>query len=194
MNYNNLAFVPIEIDLPKEFMDHSQYPTNWHWWALEQLLDTTGKNIFENKVWRQDLTEEYDVYKNIVNQLPLTDLSNVRLTIQKMPVDPHLDLYKHHFAPPDLYTHFIKNEPCGYRFILKGSKDTLQLFLNGQWITAHVPSVPCCYLINTTSIMHRVLEDPDRTTLYVRGTLDEKKHLEFIEKNLEIYKDYALFV
>lgn len=194
MNYNNIAFLPIQLDIPKEFLDHSKYPTNWHWWSFEQLLQYEGKEIFETKDWREDLGPEYNVYKELVNQLPLTDLSNVRLTVQRVPVEPHLDLYKFHRVPEKLYNHFIENEPCGYRFILKGSNDTLQLFLNGNWVTANVPNVPCCYLINTTSVMHRVLNDPERITLYVRGTVDENKHQEFIKQNLEIYKDYVLYV
>jgi hypothetical protein len=194
MNYNNIAFLPIELDIPEEFHPHSDYPTKWHWWSLEQLLEYDGAEAFENKPWRKTLTKEYDVYKSLVNQLPLVDLSNVRLTVQRTPVEPHIDLYKFHRAPQDLYDHFIKNEPCGYRFVLKGSNDTLQLFLNGVWTTAKLPRSPSCYLINTTSVMHRVLNDPDRTTLYVRGTLDEGKHQEFIRKNLEIYKDYALYI
>jgi hypothetical protein len=39
---------------------------------------------------------------------------------------------------------------------------------------------------------HRIKEDIDRTTIYMRGFLDEKKHQELIKKSFEKYKNYAI--
>lgn len=193
MKFNNLAFIPVAIDVPEISFTHEKYPTQWHWWSFEQLLDYKDTETFSPKSWKE-LPKEYEVYKRMAESLPLVDFSNVRVSRQDKEVAPHYDVHKFHKPPEETYEHFVKNEPCGYRFVLKGSADTLQLYLKDKWVTALIPQVPCCYLINTTSVLHRVLEDKNRLTMYVRGTVDETKHVQLIEKSLELYKDYALYI
>lgn len=192
MDISKLYFIPVDTEITVKDFPLPQKKINWHWWTYEQLLDKSS-GIFDNSPWRQDLDTSLSSLKNIVEQLPLTGFSNVRLTIQNQPVDTHLDIYEKHGLDKELYEHFVSNEPCGYRFLLSGSTDALEVFDGRKWRTARLPASPGCYLINTTRALHRVKEDKDRLTLYVRGTVDVDRHKALIEKNLEKYSDYAIF-
>lgn len=192
MDISKLYFLPIDTKILIKEFPLPQNGINWHWWTYEQLLNKSS-GIFENDPWRTDLDQSLTYLKNLVETLPLTGFSNVRLTIQQVSVDPHLDIYKNHGLDQSLYEHFQINEPCGYRFLLSGSSDALEVFDGKIWRTARLPNNPGCYLINTTKAFHRVKEDKDRLTLYIRGTVDPVLHKKLVEKNLEKYQEYAIF-
>ena len=87
----------------------------------------------------------------------------------------------------------MKNEPAGYRIVLKGKKDVLEIFDGRDWKKVLLPEVPFAYVINSTKFKHRLVGDTGRKTLYVRGSLDDNLHKQLIDKNLKEYYNYALF-
>ena len=87
----------------------------------------------------------------------------------------------------------LKNEPAGYRIVLKGKKDVLEIFDGRDWKKVLLPEVPFAYVINSTKFKHRVVGDTGRKTLYIRGSLDENLHNQLIQRNLKEYYNYALF-
>lgn len=196
MLYNDLAFLPISIDFPKNFNIVNDFPTKFHFWNFKQLLDDTDKGKYETKTWKTDLKNEYTFIKELVNQLPFKELSSVRITKQNDSVLQHIDI------PVDdchttIYENFLKNEPCGYRFVLTNKNTFLQFYIKEQWVNANLPNSPCCYLMNTTKLLHRVVsfgKISERITVYVRGIVDEKKHINYIENNLIDFKESALYI
>ena len=108
---------------------------------------------------------------------------------------PHFDVYLNSkFIEEEELNNIQENEPCGYRLVLKGSTDALEVFDGEKWICPILPSVPCCYLIDSTRLKHRVKNDPGRELLYFRGLVDKTKHLKLIEKSMKKYGDLAIYL
>lgn len=192
MKYKRLLFTPVAFDIPNREIPNIKYshlqPKNFPYWNFEQLLDRDQTP----PQWRDDLDEYRSWLKTLVDQLPFVELHNVRLTRQVARVNTHLDIH-----PKDIriegYERYRASEPHGYRFVLKGGLESLKLLVRGVNVTAKIPHVPCLYVINSTYALHSVDED-DRITLYVRGFVDEKKNDELIEKSLDLYRDYSIWV
>jgi hypothetical protein len=195
MKYKDLLFTPIDFAVPDiNFGDinitHSK-PSYSPYWNFEQLLDHPDPYKGRNS-WRTDLDFARFQLKDMVLQLPLTDLYNVRLTIQTSIVKPHVDINQQD-TPEDCYTEYVESEPCGYRFVLKGSTTSLKMHNNGKILTAQLPSVPGLYLLNSTAGVHSLDGDIGRITLYVRGRINKEKHFTLIESSLEKYEKYAIW-
>lgn len=194
--YSNLAFLPIKVDFFNDFNIIEDFPNKFHFWNYKQLLDENNKSTYDLKSWRTDLSTEYDFVKKLVEQLPYDNLSSVRITKQLHPVLQHLDITTPD-CPLNIYEDFVKNEPCGYRFVLINKNTFLQFFIKEQWVTANLPDNTYCYLMNTTKLLHRVLSFDnisERITVYVRGNVNKEKHLKNIENNLKLYEKYALYM
>jgi len=177
----NILFLPIDIDL-----SHFDFT---------QLDDSTKLKSF-NPYWDSSLVTPDTVIKNgfnrILDQLPLTKITMLSYKIQKSIVGEHVDVYPEMNFKEGELEHIKANEPSGYRFVIKGATDSVEVFNGKEWVTACSPAVPCCYLLNATSGKHRVKADPDRRIIYVRGFLDQSKHRTLIEKSYSKYKDYAI--
>ena len=196
MLYNDLAFLPISIDFPKNFNIINDFPTKFHFWNYKQLLDDENKSKYESKSWKKDLNNEYNFIKKLVQQLPFKELSSVRITKQNNSVLQHIDIPVEE-CPSTIYENFVKNEPCGYRFVLSNNNTFLQFYIKEKWVSANLPNTPCCYLMNTTKLLHRVISFgniSERITVYVRGIVDEEKHIKYVEDNLKNFKESALYI
>jgi hypothetical protein len=176
-----LLFLPIDIDMSG--VNFTQFDKsvkltayNPYWESTQITKDTIVKNDFDK----------------ILNQLPFTEISVVTYKIQQSIVNSHVDVYPSmNFKDAEL-EHIRAHEPAGYRFVLNGNSDSVEVFNGQKWITAYTPNVPCCYLINSTMAKHRVKEDFGRTIIYVRGILDPEKHQSLITLSYNKYKDYAI--
>jgi len=177
----SILFLPIDIDLSN--------------FDFTQLDNSTELKAF-NPYWDSSLITENTIIKNgfnrILGQLPFTKITTLSYKIQKSVVGEHVDVYPAMTFEEDELDHIIANEPSGYRFVIKGATDSIEVFNGKEWVTAHLPTVPCCYVLNATSGKHRVKADADRRIIYVRGFLNESKHKALIEKSYNKYKDYAI--
>ena len=129
--YSNLAFLPIKVDFLNNFNIVEDFPSKFHFWNYKQLLNESNKSPYDIKSWRTDLSTEYDFVKKLVEQLPYDNLSSVRITKQLHPVLQHLDITTPD-CPLNIYENFVKNEPCGYRFVLINKNTFLQFFIYFQ--------------------------------------------------------------
>lgn len=193
---NNLLFLPIDIDLQDlefpELIDTHSDIMGASFWTYEQLLDNNSKDPLP---WRKDLDPIRENYKNIISKLPFETLENIRLSIQSKIVKPHIDVSNETKNKSlENYNHYLENEPCGYRIVISGNKSALKLIVNGSIVTAELPSIPCVYLINSTTCHHFVDRDIGRKTVYIRGKVRPVEHKRMIEKSLDRFKNYAIFL
>lgn len=181
-DFTKLLFLPIDIEIPNITLDRDglyKVPTQFHqpkWW------DTVIVNSDK---------ERMKVFQPIVDQLPYVEPPMIMHKFQNVPVGPHFDVYKAMRIPPEEYQNIQDNEPCGYRMVLSGNFDKLQILANGEWVTPKLPSMPVCYLINSTALKHRVLDDPGREVVYFRGIIDPDKHKKLLERSFSKYGEFA---
>ena len=110
---------------------------------------------------------------------------------QECPVDEHVDVQVEMNVKQNELAHIQAHEPAGYRLVITGSDDVLEVYTGQEWQRAWTPQ-PSCYVINSTQAVHRVRADPGRSLIYIRGILDTEAHNRLIAKSLEKYGDWAI--
>ena len=175
----SILFLPIDINLssteftrPSSSITLKEYNPYW---------TSTPVSVIEN--------DFYDVLK----QLPLEKITTLTHKIQQRQVGSHVDVYPSMTFGDGELDNIKDNEPSGYRFVVNGKVDSIEVFDGKEWVTATLPSVPCCYLLNSTIGKHRVKEDVNREIIYVRGFINSKQHQELIARSLKKYKDFAIY-
>lgn len=188
-----LLFCPIDIEIPKQldFQIHEivKNPDGASFWKSDHLLD---KISYDNNAanWK-DLSADKEIYRSIVESLPFSALHHVRISIQNRPVLPHVDVAKENYSKKD-YQKYLNLEPCGYRLVIDGSKDSLYI-INNSPVQTTLPTVPCLYVINSTTCQHFVSGDLGRKVLYIRGILNKNQHYSLLKRSLKKYKEFAIW-
>lgn len=176
-----ILFLPVDIDMST--------------FNFAQLDDSTKLRSY-NPYWDSSSITEDTVIKNgfdkILSQLPFTKITTLTYKIQQRMVQDHVDVYPSMIFETGELEHIKANEPVGYRFVIHGANDRVEVFNGNSWVTAYTPTIPCCYLLDSTSARHRVKDDTDRRIIYVRGFVDEVKHKELVQKSYAKFKDYAI--
>ena len=186
----NLLYLPIKINIPDINYNISNDNFNlkkyvyFETWSTKQFT-----NINEVK--------KHSSFNIIIEQLPFKQITLFKQSIQLKDVMAHVDVNVNHHSKGQIsneeHDNILKNEPAGYRIVLKGKKDVLEIFDGKEWKRVTLPEVPFAYVINSTKFKHRVVGDNGRETLYIRGSLNENLHKQLIGKNLKEYHSYALF-
>lgn len=179
-----LLFLPIDINLESLKFERSDN------------LKKVPPQFFQPQWWDSVLLDESSVKLNllsVVDQLPFQKISSIMHKFQNQPIGPHYDVYKKMNIDINEMENILSNEPCGYRIVIKGRNDVLKIHDGSKWLTPILPSVPCCYLINSTKLRHMVNDDPGREILYFRGIVDKYRHQELINKSLIKYKEHAVY-
>jgi len=180
---NNLLFLPVDIELTnftfKRYNNSLEQNSFNLWWSASVILD--------------DCVEKND-FNIVLDQLPFTQITRITHKIQTALVHPHVDVMPEMGLKNEEFDHIKNNEPCGYRLVIVGQHDKLKVHNGKEWVTARLPIVPCCYLLNSTIGRHKVDVDENREIIYIRGFVDPEKHQEIINRSLEKYKDYAIFL
>lgn len=178
----NLLFLPIDIDL-----------TNFKFYQNEEA----EKNNLFNPWWNSTFISNKVIKENnfdlILNQLPVTKVTRLFYKTQRIAVDSHVDVMPQMKLDRNEFSHIKSNEPCGYRILINGGLDKLHIETKEGWKVAQLPHAPICYLINSTTLYHKVDHDPIRETIYIRGWIDKEKHDRLIAKSLEKFKEYAIY-
>jgi len=130
--------------------------------------------------------------KHIFDQLPFEKITNIYFKEQRALVKPHVDVYPDMTFEVGEYENILKNEPAGYRIVLSGSPSKLFVKSGNEFKPAILPTVPGCYLLNSTEGIHMVSDDPGRKIIYIRGFINSEQHTALIQKSLERYSDYAI--
>lgn len=178
----NLLFVPIDIDL-----------SDLHFKQAENSQENHLFNPWWNSTFVSEDTIKQNGFDRILDQLPVENITRIFYKTQRIAVGPHVDVMPQMKLDPNEYEHIKNNEPCGYRIVINGGLDKLHVKVNDQWITAHLPHTPVCYLINSTTLYHTVDDDPTRETIYIRGWINKDRHQKLIDRSLERFGDYAIY-
>jgi hypothetical protein len=178
----SILFLPIDIDMSN--FNFTQFDSS-------VKLKSTYNPFWDSTVISED-TVIQNKFGKVLEQLPFKKITVLTYKIQQRPVGPHVDVYPDMLFEDGELEHIKQHEPSGYRFVLAGATDSVEVFNGVDWVTATTPAVPCCYLLNSTEAKHRVKSDPSRTIIYVRGLLDTDKHQNLITRSYSKYKDYAI--
>lgn len=176
-----ILFLPIDIDLSS--LTFTQ--------ASNAKITTAFNPYWTSTFITPDIAYNAGIDK-ILNQLPFDKITTLTHKIQKREVGQHVDIYPEMTFEPGEFEHICTAEPAGYRILLNGHLDRLEVFNGKEWITAQVPSSPGCYILNSTTAIHRVKPDPGREIIYIRGFLNLEKHRELLDRSYKKYKDYVI--
>jgi hypothetical protein len=178
----SIFFLPLDIDVSELTFTQEAESTKASAWM---------------EYWNASFISEDTVAKNgldqIIKQLPFVRITRLFHKIQTTAVPSHLDVQPKMILEDGEMDHIKSLEPAGYRIVLKGQTDSLSVYTGENWINTTLPSVPCCYLLNSTTAYHKLKEDFNRETIYIRGYLDSVKHQELINRSLIKFKDYAVY-
>jgi len=175
-----ILFLPIDIEVPKIDMSKLKLADKKKgryqpYWQTNDIIEITDDGL-----------------KSLLDQLPFEKLTNLYFKKQTRAALPHYDVYPDmHFAEGE-YEHILKNEPAGYRIVLTGTNDKIFVKSQGKFKPALLPSIPSCYLLNSTEGLHMVNFDSERYIIYLRGFLDYDKHQSLIDKSLNRYSNLAI--
>jgi hypothetical protein len=175
----DLLFLPIEIEISQMMftVDKSAQPTFKGLWQTKELNEEEIISSGINK---------------ITNQLPYEKITLAKYNTQSSVIPSHVDVQSNWTKTLEEYEHIKSNEPAGYRVVLIGNQNSLEVFDGVEWKTARLPQIPFAYVLNSTKCQHRVVNEPGRQSLYFRGFLNKEKHQTLIEKNLKKFKDFAI--
>ena len=173
----NLIFLPIKINIDN----------------LDLNIETEEEKTFGGLWNTKFVSTNHPKLAGIVNQLPFYEITLIKYNTQAVDIPPHVDIQHKYVKISGEYRNIRSNEPSGYRILLSGSPTKLEVFDGKEWKIARLPSCPFAYIINSTETKHRIIGETGRKTLYIRGFLDQEKHQTLIHKNLEEFKDYAIY-
>jgi hypothetical protein len=177
----DILFLPIDINL-----------TGFDFTQFDNSIQLTAFNPYWNSSVITDDTVIKNKFNLILEQLPFTKITVLTYKEQKSIVKEHVDVHPEMKLYENELSHIRLNEPSGYRFVISGATDAIEVFNGYEWVTARAPQIPCCYVLNATGTKHRIKEDLGRRTIYVRGFLDEEKHLKLLSNSYDMYKEYAI--
>ena len=176
-----LLFLPIDIDLTD--------------FKFQQAADSQQLSSWFVAYWKTSLisreTRANTQLNCVLEQLPFKEITMLSYKLQEGTVDEHVDVHTEMNITPGELAHIRAHEPAGYRLVVTGSADVLEVYNGKEWLTAHTPA-PCCYLLNSTVGRHRVRADANRSLIYIRGILDTEAHAILIEKSLKKYGKWSI--
>jgi hypothetical protein len=213
---SEVIFTPVDVPpIPQkeDILKHFEELDFYVWWGEETLLGLKENNNPLGKP--QNFTARaWHYYPMLVNwiqsYIPCDDFYYIRIARAKHAIPPHIDgnavnpTHKHHLAiTQEALDQILENEPVGYRFIIKGSRDKLYMCdeydytRDMTWQEKRYCTVPedtDCFLINNQTQPHGVDEDEeDRLVGFILGKVNPERHKELLDRSVEKYKDYVQY-
>ena len=188
---NKILWMPIDIPkFPLPDLDINP-KDDWGAWSFFRLTDNEDFNPYVISKLKSSVDEKLVEW---FKEFPYTSIRNIKFNIQKEAVTPHID-----FTNPSkdlaLYTNNQNAEPCGYRILIRGSRNNkLYVVHENKKIYVTMPEDTDVYVLGHTSTIHGVDDEPGRATLFTHFEIDIEKHNSIIERSLFKYKDYAVIV
>lgn len=212
-----IIFLPLDVPkvpMSEQMVELFEGKDSYVWWQEEVLLGNKdyGRPLGYPEPWNPGSEKFQPLIDHIEEHLPFEYLSFVRLARAKDKVGLHVDdnyevpPFPHHKAiTHDLKEHHLRNEPIGYRVILKGSRDTFyfckdydptyktEIDQPRHYVT--IPDSTDFFLIKNYQQPHGVdtnEQDINRIVGFMLGKVNEQRHQELIERSIKRYADYAM--
>ena len=190
-----LLFLPIDLPLgisKEEVISNFRPDRKFHTWKFERLTEQVNGKYGKNYI-TEEATQRFPTLTKFIELLPFDHISNVKINLQTGPMVAHVD-----FTQPEqgeeLWNNTVENEPCGYRLVIHGANDVMKIHKENEVVTAYVPTERThAYVINQSTGLHSVIEDPDRITCYTTGFINQEQHNALLKKSLSKYGEYAVW-
>lgn len=201
-----LMYIPADLpempEIDESILNSSEYgpplENGKHPWIMRKLTPSINEETDDYQP--KELLEEFKKlnadFIDWLKCLPCDSVVNFKIHRQNNNggVPLHVDLLQ---PMRDImhYHHLYFNEPCGYRIIMNGKrKDTTYLIgPDGEKVYCNMPETNTnTYIMNYTTGIHGVEEDPGRSILFLQFNIDVKKHQNIIENSIKKYNDYAV--
>jgi hypothetical protein len=182
------------IDLPKcPVIPSLVMEKNWYFWNFVKITESQ-QSPYEKSFIKDNILKNYPELVDWFSLFPYRSIRNIKLNEQVKEVKPHIDFTKPQLDF-ELYENNQNNEPCGYRVLLKGSrKNALYVIKDNNKVYCNMPEETDVYVLGHTSTMHGVEEDSERLTFFIHLEIDAVKHEEILQRSLNKYKQYAIFM
>lgn len=161
-------------------------------WKFRRLT-TTQTNPYCKSEWDTWTLEHGSTLIDWFKDLPFSNLRNVKLNYQTELVKGHID-FTNPLSDSLLWDNNHKNEPCGYRILINGSRQNCLWVNTSQGnIECNMPEETDVYVLNHTIGIHGVNSDIGRWTIFCHAEIDPDKHRELINQSLLTYSSYAIW-
>jgi len=187
------------------------------WWREETLLGekTPGVPFDGPRAWTEKSKKYPQLVEWIKQYFPFEYFVYVRIARSKSDVWPHVDANytvaprPHHMTMAQWLIDDIKiNEPCGYRFIVSGSRTNLYMcknydpdykdesVLDQPKTYCTIPNETDSFVINHQEQPHGVDVDEkfdhNRIIGFVMGKVDVARHRQLLEKSFSKYQQFTV--
>lgn len=214
---NSLIYLPIDIDLewPDEAKiidwfhhhklldtDYWEYESNRHTWAMistckepkdwrrydaEMWSNRREEGVNKGILFHPSFEETFPNIAYCIRQLPFKQLTVSGMLYQMGNIPPHKDTQDQH-SP---------TEPRRYSIYLTDPKyNTFYFSQDEQGENKIYPNlVTPCFAFNNTDTWHgAVATKRPKIILTTAGIIDNEKHEKLLQRSLEKYKDFALYL
>ena len=213
----NLRFLPLDLpvfDSKQSVIDSFSGDIAFGYWHEEELTERDKSLPFNGPMrFTESAKLKYpQLLEYMTTYWPFEYYVYVKLIRAKRDVEPHVDgNFVDHKGPAGNYNtitqeyldHQLSTEPCGYRMLINGSRDSLYLcdtydssYKRHDWDNlekryCQIPNDTDCFLLRTNDSPHgvdRQAGDDNRLLLFAIGRLDIDQHNKLVEKSLARYQ------
>lgn len=194
----NLIYVPADIPpMPDLDISMLQAEDYGDWCMFKMTYHTTNdEDKYKIHDWLPDFREGNPKFMDWLQYIPSAGYVLVKIHRQdKGDVGKHVDFLR---PTRDLrhYHHLYWHEPCGYRVVWNGKRKNTTYVIgpDGKKIYVDLPDEGTnTYIMNYTTCIHGVEQDPGRDIVFFQMNIDTHKHKKLVKKSLEKYGDYSLW-
>jgi len=214
-----MIFCPLDIPpIPnkQKILDTFAGDESFAWWREETLLGEKdlSKPFGPPGQWTEKSKRYPQLVDWISNHLPFEYFVYIRIARSKGDVWPHVDAnyaqapLPHHMTMEQWLIDDIRiNEPCGYRFIVGGSRKNLYMcekydpayqdktILDQPKIYCEIPQQTDAFVINHQDQPHGVdidEEDTQRLVGFVIGKIGVDKHNKLLKNSISKYSKHII--
>ena len=191
-----MSLIWLPIDYPKlpnidYLLDVNNLNEGFAFWKFRRLTKIESSPYCKSD-WDEWTLENCPQLVDWFADLPFLNIRNIKLNYQTKAVIGHIDFTNPH-SELLLWNNNDNNEPCGYRILVKGSREKCLWVKTQQGnISCNMPDSTDVYVLNHTSGIHGVADDNDRWTIFCHAEINSDKHRELINQSLIKYNNYAI--
>ena len=213
----SIRFLPLDIpkfEYKQKVLDEFKPDTDFYFWSEEYVSNWQSTRLLHNPEGMKN--KHIELQEFISAYMPFKSITLLKLFRANMDVKPHVDeSYTKDKGPTnwkviseEYRNHQLETEPCGYRMIIAGDRQSLYLsdgeleivddkFLYGEVTEktyCEIPEATDSFALKSYGSMHgvdRTPGDDNRLLAFIIGWIDIDKHNKLIEQSEEVYKNYV---